>query len=71
VAAVFPDYSEPVAACPLRTEVSMLEEDDGDGGGRKPEVWKGVLAEFHLHVLRSYAPTYIYIYIYRYIYVSK
>jgi len=64
VAAVFPDNSEAVGACSLRTEVSMLEEDDGDGGGRKPEVWAGVLAEFRLHVLRSYAPTYIYIYRY-------
>jgi len=64
VAAVFPDYAGAVEACALRTEVSMLEEDDGDGGGRKPEVWAGVLAEFRLHVLRSYAPTYIYIYRY-------
>jgi hypothetical protein len=38
-------------------------EKDGDDGGKKPDDWKGVLAEFHLHVLRSYAPTYIYIYI--------
>ena len=68
MAAVFPDYSGAVAACPLRTEVSMLEEDDGDGGGRTPEVWAGVLAEFRLHVLRSYAPTYIYIYIDIYLY---
>ena len=44
-----------------RTETSMMEEDNGDDGGRKPEGWKGVLAEFHLHVLRSYAPIYIYI----------
>ena len=43
-----------------RTEVSMMEEDNGDDGGRKPEGWKGVLAEFHLHVLKSYAPIYIY-----------
>ena len=33
-------------------------KDDGDGG-KKPNDWKGVLAEFHLHMLRSYAPIYI------------
>ncbi len=43
-------------------------KDDGDGG-KKPEKWKGVLAEFHLHVLRSYAP--IYIYTYRFLYINN
>ena len=35
------------------------DKGDGDDGGKNPEDWKGVLAEFHLHVLRSYAPIYI------------
>ena len=39
------------------------DKEDGGDGGKKPEDWKGVLAKFTLHVLRSYAPIYIYIYI--------
>ena len=37
---------------------------NGGGGGDDPnkKKWQGVLAEFHVYVLRSYAPIYIYIY---------
>jgi hypothetical protein len=35
---------------------------NGGGGGDDPDKkkWQGVLAEFHVYVLRSYAPIYIY-----------
>ena len=49
-----------------RLDVGDLMGIGGDGGDdpNKKPVWKGVLAEFHVYVLRSYAPIYIYIYIY-------
>ena len=42
--------------------VDMMGKGNGDGGddpNNRP--WKSVLAEFHVYVLRSYAPIYIYI----------
>jgi hypothetical protein len=64
VAEAPPDMAPPVAGAGVGAAFcTAIEGDKGDGGdgGKKPEDWKGVLAEFTLHVLRSYAPIYIYI----------
>ena len=45
--------------------IDMMGNGNGDGGDDPNKTpWKSVLAEFHVYVLRSYAPIYIYIYIY-------
>ena len=65
VAEAPPEMSPPVSGAGVGASFcAAVGGDKGDGGdgGKKPEDWKGVLAEFTLHVLRSYAPIYIYIY---------
>ena len=66
VAEAPPEMSPPVSGAGVGASFcAAVGGDKGDGGdgGKKPEDWTGVLAEFTLHVLRSYAPIYIYVYI--------